>query len=109
MFGIFQAFKHGFVDGWNNTTIYKHLYINTPSDVQNEDLSDENLIEELATLEEIYKRQYEIGGILNTQLKHTTDKQKRIIILNKLNTLDKQTMKTQQRMRELTDILKDVE
>lgn len=102
MFGIFKAIKHGFIDGWNGTSQYYDLYgLNPPDDIQ----PDEAILEEIATIEIIIERQYNIGVALEKELSNTYDLKKRAIILNKLNVLDKQTLKNKQRLNKLKDLV----
>lgn len=101
MFGIFKAIYHGCKDGWNGTTKYYDLYgLNPPDDIQ----PDENILEEIATLEIIIERQKSIGKILDDELNNTYDLKKRAIILNKLNVLDRQTLQNIQRLNKLKDL-----
>lgn len=110
MFGLFKAIKHGLIDGWNGTNQFTHLYYKIePPGPLNETYdyaTIRNKADELETLQEIWKRQDEMGGILLNQLSNTYDNKKRLVILNKLNVLDKQTMKTQQRIAQLTEDLR---
>lgn len=99
MFGLFKAIKHGLIDGWNGTTKYYHLY---GLDPPNNDIQpDESILEEIATIEIIIERQYNIGIALEKELNNTYDLKKRAVILNKLNVLDKQTLKNKQRLNKL--------
>lgn len=101
MFSIFKAIYHGCKDGWNGTTKYYHLYgLNPYDDIQ----PNENILEEIATLEIIIERQYNIGIALEKELNNTYDLKKRAVILNKLNVLDKQTLKNKQRLNKLKDL-----
>jgi hypothetical protein len=111
MFGLFKAIKHGLIDGWNGTNQYTHLYYKIEPPTPPNEIYDYATIRdkanELETLNEIWKRQNEMGRILLNQLSNTYDDKKRLIILNKLNVLDKQTMKTQERIAQLTEYLRE--
>jgi hypothetical protein len=101
MFGLFKAIKHGLIDGWNGTNQYTHLYYKIPEP----EAHDQNILDEITTLEIIVERQYIIGAILDKELNNTSDNRKKAILLNKLNVLDKQTLNNVKKLNKLKDMV----
>ena len=89
-----KYFIQGLKDGWNGE---QTLFLEPGQPI------DESILEEIETLKTIIARQKEIGTILDKQLKHTIDPSKRTILLNKLNTLDKQTLANTHKLNKLLD------
>ena len=65
------------------------------------DPPDESILDEIAALEIIIERRKAAAVILEKQLKNTLDSSKRVTLITKLNTMDKQTLKDQQRINKL--------
>lgn len=101
VFGVFLLipFIHGFFEGLtgkNHTEIIEDIEA-----CETDQNAIEAIDEEIAMLEISIERRKEAACILEKDLKYTTNESKRVTLLNKLNTLDKQTFKDVQRIEKL--------
>ena len=92
---LLKTIYQGFIDGWNDN-------IKT---LVNDNNINQDILDEISTLEIIIERQYTIGSALEKELNSTYDLKKRVVILNKLNVLDKQTLKNKQRLNKLKSMV----
>lgn len=99
MIRLLKAAVNGFYDGWNGTEKYRSIYF--PDTVENDDNINHDIIEEIAALEIIIERRKAAAAIIEKQLENTFDNNKRVTLLTKLNTMDKQTLKDVQRLNKL--------
>lgn len=93
------AIYHGLVDGWNGTNKHGYLYGITPAE------PDQSIIDEIALLEIVIERRKQAAATLEKQLELISDTNKRIIILNKLNVMDKQTFNDIKKLNKLKDMV----
>lgn len=105
MFGIFKAVYHGLIAGWSGTDKYNHLYGIPSNKPDTPDTPDTALLDEIALLEIIIERRKRAASTLEYQLDSISDSNKRITIITKLNTMDKQTFKDVQRLNKLKDMI----
>ena len=112
---MFRAMYRGFKDGYNHANgkplQYNKLYnvsIVSRNTVQEEcaEYKLEQLKSELLMLKTIVERDNKRALLLEHELK-TASAKRRETILNKLNTLDKQTYKHKKRMDQIKDLLSD--
>ena len=96
---FYKPIKHGLYDGWNGTHVYKHLYY---KDDPIKEIPYE-IEEEIIMLEMVIERRKQAAHILELELDRTTDTKKRITILTKLNTMDKQTHNDVKKLNKLKD------
>ena len=87
---------HGFTVGYRQA-------INEPIQTQIYELN-----EQAAHLEMLINRDYEIGVLLNKELKTATGKQ-HITILNQLTTLDNRTLKNTKKLQDIKAMIKELE
>lgn len=98
---VAQAAKHGFIDGYQGKTTYKHLYIEDLETVNN----NHDIEIEIAHLESMIDRYNEMSVIIENQLSLTGDSKKRLVLLNRLNTIDSQTYRTKKKIDKLLEKL----
>lgn len=92
---LLKAIYHGIQDGVNGNTEHAYLYgIEAPE-------PNQDILDEITALEMIIERQYLIGVVLEKELENTTDEKKRVALLSKLNTLDKQTLNNRKKLNKL--------
>ena len=99
-----EAAKHGWIDGWNGTTQYKSLYFTDYNDTEKDD-KNQAIEDEITHLESIIDRYNEMAMIVENELRYCNNDKRRMILLNKLNTLDNNTFKTKQKIDKLLEKL----
>jgi hypothetical protein len=99
---IMQAAKHGLIDGYNGTSKYKHLYYN---DLETLETKNDDLEIEIAHLESMIDRYNEMASIVESQLELCSDEKKRLVLLNRLNTIDNQTFRLKKKIDKLLEKL----
>ena len=98
---IVTAIKHGLYDGWNGSNNYRSLYINDLETVDNTQAVDD----EIAHLESMIDRYNEMSVIIEKELQLCTDNKKRLVLLNRLNTIDNQTYNAHKKIDKLLEKL----
>ncbi len=89
-------FFHGLIFGLPET--------DTETEETEETEVNVNIEDEIAMLEINVERRNEISSILEKELETCLNEKRRIILLSKLNTIDKQTYKDLERIRKLKDL-----
>lgn len=97
-----QAAKHGLIDGYNGTKTYKHLYFDSLEDVNE---NNQEIEDEIAHLESMVDRYNKMASIVESQLQLCSDDKKRLVLLNRLNTIDSQTYRTKKKIDKLLEKL----
>lgn len=98
-------FLHAFFSGWRQAgKDYKQRQLINDIDILEDCEPDNNLLEEIATLEIIIERQKEMGKILDAELAATRNQKKRAILLNKLNALDAATLRNIRKLNKLKEL-----
>lgn len=99
---IIQAAKHGLIDGYNGTKTYKHLYFDNLEDINE---NNQEIEDEIAHLESMIDRYNEMSVIIESQLEMCSDDKKRLVLLNRLNTIDNQTFRLKKKIDKLLEKL----
>lgn len=101
---VAQAAKHGLIDGYNGTTQYKHLYIKDVETLESVE-NDQSIEDEIIHLEVLISRYNDMAVIIENELEYCTNDKKRLVLLNRLNTIDNQTFKLKRKIDKLQEKL----
>lgn len=96
LISVLSVAIHGFIVGYRQATT-------EPIQAKINELNDT-----AAHLETLIQRDYEIGILLEKELKSATGKQRRTL-LNQLTTLDNRTLKNTKKLHQINDIIKELE
>ena len=92
---------HGFKDGWNGTSVYADRYMIPHGETLEDDDDDTSNDDEITHYEIMIERRKEAAMILEHELETCTDSKKRVTLITRLNTLDKQTYNDMKRIEKL--------
>lgn len=99
------AVKHGLLDGYNNKNDYKHLYTKDVKTLETLETDNTSIEDEIAHLESMVDRYNEMSIILENELELCSNDKKRLVLLNRLNTIDSQTFRIKKKIDTLMEKL----